>query len=117
MPHRPNYHISSDGSTCSWLQKDEILLQIEPCRNLKGDASRGKPVLQHTISETQAFENSRPRPQNEINKKELGGGGGETGAASDSKEQSIESNKGANELFYMILGNSPRTHNFLSRYH
>lgn len=39
----------SDGSTCSWLQKDEILLQTEPCRNLKGNASHGKPVWQHAV--------------------------------------------------------------------
>lgn len=31
----------SDGSICSWLQRDEMLLQIELRRNFKGDVSWG----------------------------------------------------------------------------
>lgn len=33
------------GSMYSWWQKAGILLKFEPCRNLKGDRSHGKPVL------------------------------------------------------------------------
>ena len=58
----------------------------------------------HALSETQTFEDIRRRQQDEINQKELPGGGWD---ASDPQEQSIDPNEGANELFYTVLADSP----------